>query len=181
MMNIPNTLTIIRILAVPAFIAVFLSPFQGNTLIALTIFLLAALTDMMDGLWARKKKQITVLGQLLDPTADKLLIVSAFICFVELNIVAAWIAIIIIGREIAVSGFRAIASSRGVNIAASKLGKIKMSSEVFTVALLILGKKYLGNFYFLAYIGLGIVIIAGISSAIQYYIKFISPMKSQQS
>ncbi len=112
-MNIPNYLSLARILAIPAMVAVMLTNFQGRDLVACVIFTFASLTDWLDGWLARKKGMVTVLGQLLDPTADKLLIASALICLVELARVPAWAAIVIIGREIAVTGFRAMASSKG--------------------------------------------------------------------
>lgn len=172
MINGPNLLTALRILSIPALVAVLLSEFEGKELVAFAIFLLAALTDMLDGFLARRRKQITIFGQLLDPIADKLLVASAFICFVELGAVSAWMVVIIIGREIAVSGFRAIASSRGINIAASILGKIKMISETVTICLLILGEEYLGDLYFLSQVGLWVVIATVLLSAGEYYFKF---------
>jgi len=171
-MNVPNFLTILRIFSIPALVVVLLSQFNGQEIVALCLFLLAALTDMLDGFWARQKKQITIFGQFLDPIADKLLIASAFICLVELGKVSSWMVIIIIGREIAVTGFRAIASSKGYNIPASVLGKIKMVLETGTVSFLILGENYLGKFYFLSQIGLWLVIAIAVLSAAEYYIKF---------
>jgi CDP-diacylglycerol--glycerol-3-phosphate 3-phosphatidyltransferase len=108
----------------------------------------------------------------LDPVADKLLVASVFICLVELGAVAAWMVVIIIGREIAVTGFRAIASSKGINIPASRLGKFKMFFETITICLLILGKKYLGRLYFLSQVGIWLVIIVAIASAAEYYLRF---------
>lgn len=171
-MNGPNILTALRILSVPVLVVILLSDFEGKELTAFIVFLLAALTDMLDGFLARRKKQITVFGQLFDPIADKLLVASAFICLVELGSVAAWMVVIIIGREIAVSGFRAIASSKGINIAASFFGKIKMIAETVTIALLILGEKYLGNLYIFSQVGLWVVIAAALFSAGEYYLKF---------
>ncbi len=171
-MNIPNALTLLRIIAIPVLVVILLIQFEGRELAALIVFVLAALTDMLDGFWARQKKQITVLGQLLDPIADKLLITSALICLVGLRTVPAWMAVIIIGREISVTGFRAIASSKKISIPASILGKIKMNTETITVALLILGKRYLGNLYFLSQIGLWLVIVTAVLSALEYFIKF---------
>jgi len=171
-MNVPNLLTILRILSIPVLVIVLLAQFEGKELVAFILFLLAALTDTLDGLLARRRKQITVFGQLLDPVADKLLIASAFICLVELGAVSAWMVVIIIGREIAVTGFRAIASSKSIYIASSRLGKVKMLSEVVTICLLILGEKYLGHFYFLSQIGLWLVIATAVISAAEYYIKF---------
>ena len=171
-MNGPNFLTALRIFSIPALVVILLTEFEGNRITAFIIFVLAALTDMLDGFLARRKKQITVFGQLLDPIADKLLVASAFICLVELGAVPAWMVVIIIGREIAVSGFRAIASSRGINIAASFFGKIKMIAETVTISLLILGEGYLGNLYFLSQVGLWLVIATALFSAGEYYLKF---------
>ena len=171
-MNVPNLLTILRILSIPVLVVVLLTQFEGKELVALTIFLLAALTDTLDGLLARRRSQITIFGQILDPIADKLLIASAFICLVELGAVSAWMVVIILGREIAITGFRAIASSKGIYIASSRLGKIKMISEAATICLLILGEKYLGRFYFFSQIGLWLVIVIAIVSATEYYIRF---------
>ena len=179
--DIPNSLTILRICIIPILVFVLLSPFDGKELIAFVIFMIGALTDMLDGFWARRKKQVTVFGQLLDPIADKLLVTSAVICLVELGIVPAWIVIIIIGREIAITGFRMIASSKGINIPASKLGKVKMNSETITVLLLILGEKYLGRFYILSQIGLWVVVLSALISAIEYYLKYGSKVLSENS
>jgi len=180
-MNVANVLTGLRILAIPILVVVLLSQFRGKELAAFTIFTLAALTDMLDGLWARRRKQITTFGQLLDPIADKLLIASAFICLVELGAVPSWMVIIIIGREIAVTGFRAIASSKGYNIAASFLGKLKMVLETVTVCILILGKDILGKLYFVSQVGLWLVIVVAILSAAEYYVKFGAAALSKDS
>lgn len=171
-MNVPNFLTLLRILFIPVLVIVLLSRFNGKELVALILFFLATFTDTLDGLWARRKKQITVFGQLLDPIADKLLITSIFICLVELGIVSSWMVIIIVGREIAVTGFRAIASSQNIHIPASILGKSKMISQTGTIYLLLLGEKYLGQFYILAQIGMWVVVVMAVISAAEYYIKF---------
>jgi CDP-diacylglycerol--glycerol-3-phosphate 3-phosphatidyltransferase len=169
--NGPLALTYLRILAVPVLVVVLVSGFRGNHLVAFVIFLLASLTDMLDGLWARRKKQITVLGQLLDPTADKLLVVSALICLVGAGAVPSWMAVVIIGREIAVTGFRAMASAKGINIAASVLGKIKMILETGTIGLLLLGEGILGRLYILSRVGLWLTVLAALFSAAEYYIR----------
>jgi len=171
-MNGPNILTLLRVCLIPILVIVLLSSWNNKDLIAISVFLLAALTDLLDGLWARKKKQITAFGELLDPVADKLLIASAFICLVEMERVPAWMVVIIIGREIAVMGFRAIASSKGIQIPASIFGKIKMNAETFTIALLILGSGYLGKYILIAQIGLWISVAAAIVSAVEYIVKF---------
>ena len=171
-MNLPNLLTMLRIFSIPVLVVVLLGQFEGKELAAVIIFLLAALTDTLDGLLARKRGQVTILGQILDPIADKLLIASAFICLVELGAAPAWMVVIILGRELAVTGFRAIASSKGIHIASSRLGKFKMISEAITICLLILGEEYLGRFNFISQIGLWVVIAIATISAAEYYIRF---------
>jgi CDP-diacylglycerol--glycerol-3-phosphate 3-phosphatidyltransferase len=170
--NIPNYLSLARILAIPALVAVMLTDFQGRDLVACIIFTFASITDWLDGWLARKKGMVTVLGQLLDPTADKLLIASALICLVALGRVPAWVACIIIGREIAVTGFRAMASSKGVNIPASAFGKAKMGSESWIIGAIVLGPIYLGKFYVVARIGLWLVLALAIVSMLEYFIRF---------
>lgn len=145
-MNLPNTLTVSRIFFVPVLIAVMLGgKFELETgwftltkeLVALWIFLTAATTDFLDGYLARKRRQITTFGKLLDPIADKLLISAAFISLVELDRVPAWVVVLVVGREFAVSGLRYIALTEGITISASNLGKGKMVSQVVAVAILL--------------------------------------------
>ncbi|MGB8952327.1 MAG: CDP-diacylglycerol--glycerol-3-phosphate 3-phosphatidyltransferase [Candidatus Aminicenantales bacterium] len=171
-MNAPTVLTTLRIVSIPILVVVLLSQFNNKAIFAFAIFLLASLTDTFDGLWARKKNKITVLGQLLDPIADKLLITAALICLVELGSLPSWVAILIIGREIAVTGLRAIASSRGHIISASRLGKMKMTLETIAVSMLILGKGILGALYFLSQIALWLAVAVAVISGIEYFIKF---------
>ncbi len=172
-MTIPMFLTITRIIAIPALVVVLLTPFNGNEILGFALFVFACLTDMLDGFWARRKNLETVLGSLLDPLADKLLIASALICLVEWGVVASWMAIIIIGREIAVTGFRSIASSKGFNIPASNWGKLKMTLETVTLAILILGPKHLNILYRIAQtVGLWLIVIIALISALEYFIRF---------
>lgn len=171
-MNMPIYLTLFRILCIPILVILLLSRFHGQELYALAVFVVAALTDIADGVLARRTQQTTALGELLDPIADKLLISSALICLVGLGRVTPWIVVVIISREMAVSGFRAIASSRGINIPSSVFGKIKMWCEAITVGLLILGKDILGKFNILAEIGLWIVLAVVIISAVEYFMRF---------
>jgi CDP-diacylglycerol--glycerol-3-phosphate 3-phosphatidyltransferase len=178
--NAPNYLTLARILAIPVLVAILLTNSPGRDLIATAIFVFATITDWLDGYLARKKGLVTVMGQLLDPTADKLLVTSAIICLVKIGRVPAWAAVVIIGRELAVSGFRAIASSRGLNIPASGLGKAKMGIESWAIGALILGPVYFGKFYFLAQIGLYLVIAAALASAAEYYIRYGPQVLSKQ-
>jgi len=177
-MNLANALTGLRILIIPFLVIVLLSSFKGREMVAFILFIAAWMTDWLDGLWARKKKQISTLGQLLDPTADKLLIVSVLICLTATGQVKAWMAVIIVGRELAVAGFRAIAADRGVTIPASLLGKAKMILESVTLSLLLLGRHYLGDFYIAAQIGLWLVVAVSLISAAEYYIKYIPGLAS---
>jgi CDP-diacylglycerol--glycerol-3-phosphate 3-phosphatidyltransferase len=172
-MNLANALTALRVLIIPFLVVVLLSSFSGREIVAFILFVTAWMTDWLDGLWARKKRRISTLGQLLDPTADKLLIVSVLICLTATGQVKAWMAVIIIGREVAVSGFRAIAAARGATIPASLLGKSKMILESVTLSLLLLGRHYLGSFYIAALIGLWLVMAVSLISAAEYYIKYI--------
>jgi CDP-diacylglycerol--glycerol-3-phosphate 3-phosphatidyltransferase len=141
--NLPNALTLLRIFIVPLLVVVLLTPVSENWLgaprhlLGVLLFLGAALTDYFDGHIARRRKQVTRLGQLLDPIADKLLISAALISLVENQLAPAWAVVIIIGREFAVTGLRSIAAVEGVVISASKMGKFKMLAQVVTVALLI--------------------------------------------
>jgi CDP-diacylglycerol---glycerol-3-phosphate 3-phosphatidyltransferase len=179
--NVPNSLTVLRILSIPALVVVLLKDFHGGSVAGFAIFVFACLTDMLDGFLARRKQMVTVFGQLLDPIADKLLIASALICLVEQRVVPAWMAVIIIGREFAVTGFRMIASSRGLNIAASSLGKLKMTSETVTLALLMLGPRYLGRLYIIPSLGLWLIIAVAIASAAEYYVRFGSEVLSKDA
>lgn len=155
-MNLPNALTLLRIFIVPLLVVVLLTPFSENWLgvprqiFAVTLFLAAAVTDFADGHIARRRNQISRLGQLLDPLADKLLISAALISLVENRLAPAWAVVIIVGREFAVTGLRSIAAADGVIIPASKMGKFKMLAQVVTVALLIFssakGAPPVGNF-----------------------------------
>jgi CDP-diacylglycerol---glycerol-3-phosphate 3-phosphatidyltransferase len=169
--NLPNSLTLLRIFLVPFLVVVLLTRFTGKEYVGLAIFLLAALTDLFDGYLARKYNQVTRLGILLDPIADKLLVSAAFISLVELGHAPAWMVVVIIGREFAVSGLRSIAAHQGVAIPASPLGKGKTISQVIAISLLILGYE-LGEFIFVAQVALWVVVAFAIASAVDYFIKF---------
>ncbi len=142
-MNLPNTLTVSRIFVVPLLVVVLLTPFSENWfgvqrhILGVSLFLAAAFTDYLDGRIARSRRQVSRLGILLDPIADKLLISAALISLVENRLAPAWAVVIIVGREFAVSGLRSVAAADGVVIAASRMGKFKMMSQVLAVALLI--------------------------------------------
>jgi CDP-diacylglycerol--glycerol-3-phosphate 3-phosphatidyltransferase len=168
--NLPNALTLVRIFAVPLLVALLMT--KDHMLIAALIFLAASLTDLLDGYLARKRGQITTLGVLLDPVADKLLISSAFISLIQWDIVPSWMVVIIVGREFAVSGLRSIASTQGFAISASELGKIKMVAQVVAITLLILGHQEFPDLYPIGQWALYAVVLFAIVSAIDYFRTF---------
>lgn len=139
-MNLPNKLTVLRVIMVPFFVFFMLTGVGGaaNKWIALIIFCVASLTDMLDGKIARARNLVTNFGKFMDPLADKLLVCSALICLIALDKIPAWIVIVIISREFIISGFRLIAADNGVVIAASYWGKFKTASQMVTVILLVL-------------------------------------------
>jgi len=150
-MNLPNSLTILRIFFVPLLVAALVQEDVGfrvgglwitNEWLALAIFLAAAGTDLLDGYLARRWKQVTTIGTLLDPIADKLLISAALISLVQVRVLPGWMAILIIGREFAVSGLRAIAAAEGYTIKASDLGKTKMFSQVVAISCMLLSLRH---------------------------------------
>src|SRR4051812_6969835 len=167
--NLPNSLTLFRIFLVPFMVVVLLTKYSNY--LGLGIFFVAAITDYFDGYFARKYNKMTRLGALLDPIADKLLMSAAFISLVELGLARAWMIVIIIGREFAVSGLRSIAAQHGVTIAASPLGKTKMVAQVFAIGLLIVGYE-LGEFRFTGELALWVVMLFALVSGIDYFIKF---------
>jgi len=138
-MNLPNKITIFRIFMIPLFLVFMLIPgIAYGQYIAAGIFLIAALSDLLDGYIARKHNLITNFGKFMDPLADKLLVSSALICFVELKLLPAWIVIIIIAREFIISGFRLIASDKGIVIAADFWGKLKTTVQMVLCIMLII-------------------------------------------
>lgn len=143
-MNLPNKLTVLRVLMIPVFVVFMLTPLSegAGKYIALVIFCVASLTDMLDGKIARKQNLVTNFGKFMDPLADKLLVCSAMICLIEQGKLAAWIVLIIIAREFIISGFRLVASDNGVVIAASYWGKFKTVSHMAMIILLILDIRH---------------------------------------
>ena len=178
-MNLPNALTLARIFLIPFLVVVLLTRQMHNWAYwGSGLFLAAALTDLLDGYFARRRKQVTTLGRLLDPIADKLLISSALISLVQLRIAPAWMVVIIIGREFAVSGLRSIAASEGFSIDVSRLGKGKMVAQVVAVASLILGNELGGWVRQTARIMLWAVVIFALLSMVQYFHEFWSKLDS---
>lgn len=167
-MNLPNKLTVLRVCMVPVFVVVMLLDGVGDAgkYAAALIFILASMTDWFDGYLARKNNLVTDFGKFMDPIADKLLVCSALICLVENGALASWIVIIIIGREFIISGFRLVASDKGVVIAASYWGKFKTVSQMIMVILLILDLG--GVFQTIAQIVTWIAVILTVISLVDY-------------
>ncbi|HEY6292519.1 MAG TPA: CDP-diacylglycerol--glycerol-3-phosphate 3-phosphatidyltransferase [Terriglobia bacterium] len=170
-MSLPNSLTVLRIFFVPLLVALLLTARPHMDLWAVGVFLAAATTDLLDGYFARKRAQVSRLGTLLDPIADKLLTSAAFISLVELRLVPAWIVVIIVGREFAVSGLRAIASSEGFIIQASDLGKAKMVLQVAAITAIVLERRF-PAVGFVGYLLLWLVVVSALVSAAHYFWKF---------
>lgn len=178
-MNLPNSLTVARIFLVPLLVSVLLTKFEGRLvlgfpveLVAGAIFGVASLTDWLDGYLARRRQQVTWFGQILDPLADKLLILATLVSLVQLDLAPAWMVAVITGRELAVTGLRSIASARGIAMPASGLGKLKMVSQVVAILLLILGWERMPLLVVLGQGALWVVMATALWSAIDYYGRF---------
>lgn len=173
--NVPNVLTLVRILLIPVFIILFVNPTPGQSLGAAIVFTVAAVTDMLDGYIARRTGQVTKLGKLLDPIADKLLVLSALILLMNVERVSALVVLLIVGRELAVTGIRAIAAGEGMIIPAETTGKYKMALQVVAIILLILegtGLAALGNLHLAGIFSLYISLVLGYISGGQYVWSF---------
>ena len=170
-MNLPNKLTTFRVILIPFFVFFLLAPyFEGyGNYIALVIFIVASLTDFLDGKIARKYNLVTNFGKFMDPLADKLLVCSALICLIALDRIPAWIVIVIISREFIISGFRLIAADNGVVIAASYWGKFKTVSQMFMLILLIADLG--GAFNMIAQVLIWVSLVLTIVSLIDYIAK----------
>jgi CDP-diacylglycerol--glycerol-3-phosphate 3-phosphatidyltransferase len=178
-MNLPNSLTLVRIFLVPLFVVVLLTEFEGPRIIGISkellgagIFAIASATDWLDGYLARRRRQITWLGQVMDPIADKLLTSAAFISLIQLDLAPAWIVAVIISREIAVTGLRSLAHTKGLTIAASPLGKGKMAAQVTAILLLLVGAGPLPWLAPLGAVALWVVLVMAVVSAFDYYRRF---------
>lgn len=178
-MNLPNSLSVTRIFLVPLLVVVLLTKFEGRMILGVrkeiigaAIFGLASLTDWLDGYLARRRDQVTALGQFIDPFADKLLTIAAFISLVQMGLAPAWMVAIIIGREFAVTALRTLAHARGVTMPASRLGKLKMIAQVVAILALILGKEHLQGFFVIGQVALWVVVITALVSAADYFRRF---------
>ena len=179
-MNLPNALTLLRIFFVPMLVAALVQGHMTvnlgvaritNEMLALGIFLLAAATDLLDGYLARRWGQITTVGTLLDPIADKLLVSSALVSLVEVRVVPAWMTIVVIAREFAISGLRSIAAAEGYIIKASDFGKVKLVSQVVAISLLMLSMRWL-ELRPAAIVAMWCVVVLTVASAVLYFRSF---------
>ena len=171
-MNLPNKLTLLRICLIPVFVILMLSQVSNFFLISCIIFIIASITDFLDGKIARKYNLVTDFGKFMDPLADKLLVLSALICMIEYDLVAGWMVIIIVARELTVSILRAIAADNGKVIAASGGGKIKTTSQMIAIILLLIGANYSNSqIVFVGTIAMFIATIFTLYSGIDYLYK----------
>jgi CDP-diacylglycerol--glycerol-3-phosphate 3-phosphatidyltransferase len=160
-LNLPNFLTVLRILAVPVVVVALLDETPNGDALAAAVFALAAVTDGLDGYFARSRGAVTTFGKLMDPLADKLLIVAALISLVSLDRLAAWVAMVIIARELAITGLRAVAAERGIVISASWLGKVKTGLQIAAVFALIAADPAPLAVDILVYVAVAMTVISG--------------------
>jgi CDP-diacylglycerol--glycerol-3-phosphate 3-phosphatidyltransferase len=177
--NLPNSLTLTRIFLVPLLVVVLLTKFEGRQILGVAkelvgagIFGLASLTDWADGYLARRRKQITPFGQVIDPLADKLLTSAALVSLIQMDLAPAWMVAVIIGREFAVTALRSLAYARGVAIAASPLGKVKMVAQVVAILALILAHGRRVPFFLIGQTALWVVVVTALVSAADYFRRF---------
>jgi CDP-diacylglycerol--glycerol-3-phosphate 3-phosphatidyltransferase len=173
--NLPNAITIGRIFLVPLLVVVLMTNQKDMNLFGVSkeilgalIFAVASLTDWLDGYVARRRKQVTGLGQWMDPLADKLLVTAAFVSLVYLELAPAWMVVVILGREFFVTVLRSIAHARGQALPASALGKVKMVAQVAAILILILGEGHVRGFFVLGQVALWIAVISALVSAADY-------------
>lgn len=178
MFNLPNILTILRILMVPILVVVLLTKFEGKEFVGLGVFLLAAFTDFLDGFIARRWKLVTPLGKLLDPAADKILTSAAFISLVEMDLAPAWVVVTIVGREFAVSTLRSVAASQNIVMGAAWSGKLKTTAQVVAISLLIIHAQ-LGSFQFLSHWALYVALVLSVYSGVEYAVKYARRLLSE--
>ncbi len=169
-LNLPNALTLSRILIVPVLVVVLLTKTSGWQFIGLGLFLVASLTDFLDGFLARRRKQVTALGKLLDPAADKILTSAAFVSLVGLGLAPAWMVVVVVAREFAVSSLRSLAAAQDVVLAASFAGKVKTTTQIVAISLLIISGR-LGAFDVLAPVSLWVALAATLYSGIEYFVR----------
>jgi len=173
-LSLPNGVSIIRILAIPFILILLFSTGRTFQIITALVFLLVALTDMIDGYLARRRKMITTLGKFLDPLADKMLIVTAMIALISARGIPMWMVIVIVGREIAVTGLRGIAVAEGIVISSSLIGKYKTAFEMTAIFFLILGGEYLSiDCHRVGMVFLWVALVLAVLSGFDYFRKFL--------
>lgn len=173
LLNFPNTITLLRVTVIPVLFFLLLSPGRTGSLIIAGLFILAALTDLLDGYLARKYGIVTAMGKFLDPIADKLIVNTAMILMIPIGRISAWIVAIIIIRDFVVDGIRAISQSEGYVIQASRLGKRKTLCQIFAVSALMIHYPFLGaDAHVVGTVILYIALVLSISSGIDYLIEF---------
>jgi CDP-diacylglycerol---glycerol-3-phosphate 3-phosphatidyltransferase len=172
--NLPNLLTFSRLLLIPIFVLLFSQPTPERSLAAATIFGIAAITDLLDGYLARRRSEVTRLGRLLDPIADKLLVISGLILLVEFQRVSAIVAILMIAREVAVTGIRAISAAEGIVLSAETIGKYKMTAQVLAILFLIVADSVdpEWKFYAIGNVLLYSALMLGLISGAKYLFTF---------
>jgi len=169
--NLPNALTALRIFLVPLLVVVLLTRFEWHLYFGAAIYGLAVLTDFLDGFFARRRNQVTRLGIILDPLADKLLNAAALLSLVEMGLAPAWVVMIILAREIAVTGLRNVAAGRGLLIRASGLGKAKMVAQVTAILVLLLSRPW-PALRVPGLVALGVVVAVPLVSGADYFLRF---------
>lgn len=166
-MNIANKVTVLRLLLIPVFLVLYYI-YGTDYNIAAIVFVIASLTDALDGHLARSRNLVTTFGKFVDPLVDKLLTMAAFVVLVEASIIPAWAVIIIIARELIITGFRTLAADKGITIAASKWGKLKTTSQMIALVLLLLNSSTLNNIgVYIFYIAVILTIISGLDYIIK--------------
>jgi CDP-diacylglycerol--glycerol-3-phosphate 3-phosphatidyltransferase len=175
--NLPNALTLLRIFLVPLLVVVLLTRVAGHVYFGAAIFALAVATDYFDGYFARRRNEVTRLGILLDPLADKLLMAAAFLSLVEMGLLPAWVVMIILARELAVTGFRNVAAGRGVLIGASALGKAKMVTQVAAVLLFLLSPPF-PVLRIPALVMMWVVVVITVVSGVDYFLTYRGVMRA---
>jgi CDP-diacylglycerol--glycerol-3-phosphate 3-phosphatidyltransferase len=172
MLNLPNLLSICRILLVPPLVVVLLTKFEDKEWWGLGLFLLAALMDFLDGYLARRRSQVTRLGTLLDPAADKILMSAAFISLVEMGLASAWMVVVIVAREFAVSALRSFAATENVVIPSGVSGKIKTAVHIVAVASLIIHNQLPNELRHVSLISLWAAVLISVYSGVEYFVRF---------
>jgi CDP-diacylglycerol--glycerol-3-phosphate 3-phosphatidyltransferase len=174
--NLPNSISIFRVVMIPVFMVFLLGDIPGGDVVALVVFVVSSLSDFVDGYIARRWHQTTVLGAFLDPLADKLLVTAALVSLVELDMLSAWIAIVVIARELAVSGLRMVAAVENVVISASRWGKVKTFSQMFALAALIITPRLFkwewtwGGHHVTWYFVM-LMLVLTVASGIEYFVR----------